>query len=65
MIVYLKTDNVLNPATCFYENGKYLANIMDDSTTMYDENIEGTVPSNLNKKKATCKTQSFYILLGF
>ena len=29
-----------NPATCSSENGKYLANIMDNSAIMCDEVIE-------------------------
>ena len=29
------------------------------------ETIEETVPTNLNEKKAICKTQNFYILLAF
>ena len=31
---------------------------------LYDEETE-TTPSNFNEKKATCKTQNFYILLAF
>ena len=44
---------------------------MDDSAIMSDEVIvsynEGkeTIPTNFNEKKATCKTQNFYILLAF
>ena len=46
---------------------------MDDSAIMHDEiiggeaksNDEETVPTNFNEKKATCKTQNFYILLAF
>ena len=44
-----------------YENGKHLASIMDDSyaeAKSYDK-------TDFNGKKATCKTQNFYILLGF
>ena len=44
---------------------------MDNSTIncykdikLYDEEIK-TIPTNLNKKKVTCKMQSFYILLAF
>ena len=44
---------------------------MDDSMIMcseviksYDEKIK-TIPTNFNEKKVTCKTQNFYILLGF
>ena len=38
---------------------------MDDAAIMCDEIVEETVPINLNENKANCKTQSFYILLGF
>ena len=44
---------------------------MDNSTIncykdikLYDEEIK-TIPTNLNKKKVTCKMQIFYILLAF
>ena len=33
------------------ENGKYLANIIDDSVIPYDEIMEETVPTNFNEKK--------------
>ena len=39
-VVYVKKDNVWNPATCNCENGKYLASIMYDSAIMCDEIIE-------------------------
>ena len=48
--------DVWNPSTCICENGKYFANIMDDSVIMCDEVIEKTIPTNFNEKKATCKT---------
>ena len=44
---------------------------MDDSTIMCDEVVGSydeetkTIPTNLDEKKATCKTQNFYILLAF
>ena len=52
---------------------------MDDSAIMCDEIIESyngdveaksygktkTIPTNFNKKKATCKMQNFYISLAF
>ena len=38
---------------------------MDDSVITCDEFIEETVPTNFNEKKATCKTQNFYIWLAF
>ena len=58
-------------STCICENGKYLANIMDDSVITCDEVIESynieikTIPTNFIEKNITCKTQSFYILLTF
>ena len=59
-------DHVWNPATCNSENGKYLANFMDDSTITCDEVIESyNEETNFNEKKATCKIQIFYILLSF
>ena len=68
--VYEK-DYVWNSATCSCENGKYFANIVDDSVIMCDEIIESyheetkTIPTNFNERKATCKVQNFNILLGF
>ena len=66
-----KKDYVWNHTTCICEDWKYLAGIRDDSTIIcneviksYDEEIE-TLPTNFNEKKVTCKTQIFYILLGF
>ena len=66
-----ENDYVWIPATYICENWKYLASIMDDSAIicvevrkLYDEEIK-TIPANLNEKKLTCKTQSFYILLTF
>ena len=44
---------------------------MDDSLITCDKIIESydeetkTVPKNFNEKKATCKTQNFYVLLAF
>ena len=59
-------DYVWNPATCNCENGKYLASIVDDSAIMCDEVIDSyKEKTNFNEKKAACKIQSFYILLGF
>ena len=63
-------DYAWNPATCSYENGKYLASIMDDSAIKCDETkSSGEAKSydktNFNEKKAICKTQNFYILLAF
>ena len=42
---------------------------MDDSVIICDEVIdtdaESNFKTNFNEKKATCKTQNFYILLAF
>ena len=38
---------------------------MDDSAIKSDEIMKETVPTNFNEKKATCKTENFYILLVF
>ena len=62
-------DYIWNSSTCSYKNGKYLASIMDDSAITCDEIIESyeeetkTILTNFNGKKATCKTQDFYIYL--
>ena len=59
-------DYVWNPATCNWENGKYLASIMDDSATTCDEIIVSyDDKTTFDEKKATCKTQNFYILFVF
>ena len=64
-------DYFWNPPTCNFENGKYLASIMDDSVITCDEIIESydretkTVPTNFNEKNITCRTPNFYILLAF
>ena len=53
-VMYVKKI-MFDPATCNCENGKYLANIMDDSAIIcyeviesYDEEIK-TIPTNFNK----------------
>ena len=62
-------DYVWNPATYNCKDGKYLASIMDDSAIKCDEIIqsyeEDALAKSYNNKKATCKTQNFYILLPF
>ena len=68
-VMYVEKIIFLNPASCSCENGKCLASIMDDLAITCDEIIESyeketkTISTNLNEKKATCKTQNFYILL--
>ena len=48
---------ICNPATCKYENGKYLASIMDDSVITFDKVIESyneeikTIPTDFNETK--------------
>ena len=70
-IIYAKKDYVWNPSTDNCENEKYLASIMDDSTSICDEVIESykeeikIIPTNFNEKKVTCKIQSFHILVAF
>ena len=64
-----KKDYIWNPTTCSSKNGKYLANIIDDSEITCHEIIEETktIPKNFNEKKAkkskNCK--NFYISLTF
>ena len=60
-----------NPATCSFENGKYLASIMNDLAITCDAMTESyheekkAIPTNFKENKAICKIQNFYILLGF
>ena len=66
---------IWNPAASICKNGKYSANIIDDSVITCEEitDAEGksideeakTVPTNFNEKNITCKAQNFYILLTF
>ena len=44
-------DYIWNPATCSCENGKYLANIMDDSVITCDEIIEKKTVSTIFNEK--------------
>ena len=39
----------LEPATCSWQNGKYLASIMDDSTIICDETIHAEEKKNNGK----------------
>ena len=43
---------IWNPATRSFENGKYLASIIDDLVIMCNETIETakTIPTNFNEK---------------
>ena len=72
-------DYFWNPAKCNFENGKYLASIMDDRVITCDEVLESyaklspkddseeikNISTNFNEKKVACKTQIFYIFLTF
>ena len=57
---------VWNPATRSCENGKYLANIIDDSEITFDKIIEETklIAKIFNEKQVTYKTKN-YVLLTF
>ena len=46
------------------DSGITCDDIIDVEAKSYDEESK-TVSTNFNEKKATCKTQSFYILLAF
>ena len=56
-------DYIWNPATCCFENGKYLANIMGDSAIAIDEIIEERKTfTTIEKQKKWEKTKkNFYI----
>ena len=54
--VYVKKYYILNAATCSCKDGKYLANIMNESVITCDEIPDAdeetiTVPTNFNEKK--------------
>ena len=69
--IYEKKHYVQNPATFYCKNGKYLANITDESVIICDEVIKSygeeikTIPTNFNEKNITYKTQNFCILPAF
>ena len=71
-------DYVWNSVICSCENNKHLAGIMDNSAIICHEVIDADaegksndeaktndIGTNFNEKKATCKTQKFYISLAF
>ena len=64
-------DYIWNLTTFSCENRKCLASIMNNSEITCDEIIQSydeeakTIRTNFNKKKATRKTQNFYILFAF
>ena len=66
-----KKDYVWNSSKCICENGKQLANIVDDSAIIYDEVIKSyeqkikTIPTNFNEKKVACKKAKFLYFTWF
>ena len=66
-----KKDYICNHASSSCENGKYLANILNDSVITCDEIMESyneetkSIPTNFNEKKIAGNTRIFYILLAF
>ena len=60
-------DYIWNPVSCRYD--KYLASVIDNSMIKCDKIVDTeekeTIPTNFNERKATCKPQNLYILLGF
>ena len=64
-------DYIWNPATWSCENGKYLANIMDDSPITSDEVIDScnketkTISKNLVKRKQQVKRKNSVFYLHF
>ena len=55
----------LESCYCSFENGKYLAIVIDNSVIMFDEIIEEKKKFHFTEKNATCKTKNIYILLAF
>ena len=55
----------LESCYCSFENGKYLAIVIDNSVIMFDEIIEEKKQLHFTEKNATCKTKNIYILLAF
>ena len=61
-------DCIWDIASCSCDNGKYLADIVDNSVITCDEITEEetkTVMTNFNEKNEICKTKILYILLDF
>ena len=58
-IIYVKKI-IFGYATCSFESGKYLVNIIEDSLK-YDKDVK----TNFNEKNITCKIQNVYLLLAF
>ena len=59
-------DYVWDPGTCIFENGKYLASIMDDSAIVCDEIIEPhEEETDFNEKKEPVKHKISIFCLYF
>ena len=60
-------EYIWNPAKCSCKNGKYSANITDDSVITCNKIIEDKkqLQPILMKKNAICKTKTFLVLLAF
>ena len=64
--INVNAKNIWNPGTCNCKKGKCFAGIVDDSAFMCDEAVESyyekakTIPTDINKKKATCKCKNLY-----
>ena len=73
--MYVKKEQVWNPATCTCQKGKYLGSNKGDSEIPCHEIIDvqaksnqgetKTFPTNFNEKNIIYKTPNFYILLTF
>ena len=50
-----KKDYIWNPTTCSCENGKYLANIIDNSMITCEEIIDAETKSYNNETKTVTK----------
>ena len=68
-IIYVNIiHHVWNPATCSYENGKYLASIIDDPVITSDEIIKEetkTATRNFNEKMQSVKHKVSMFYLPF
>ena len=58
---------IRNPATCSYENGKYLASIIDDSRdyVRWSYRRSKNYSNKFSSEKSAWKRQNLYILIAF
>ena len=65
--MYRKKYYIWNPSTCGCENNECLGSILNDLTVTCDDILEPTknTTRNFDNKKATCKIDNLYNLLGF